>query len=72
MDISSSTLRNFSKCCTSCQRLNGHGLKSHRSKFLCSHSSFEIELQATTTSMMLIPFEFGELALQELLNISES
>jgi hypothetical protein len=47
-------------------------VRSHIGQISVFPFPFEIELQATTTSMMLIPLEFGELALQELFNISES
>ncbi len=45
-------------------------VRSHIGQISVFPFPFEIELQANTTSMMLIPFEFGELALQELFNIS--
>jgi len=47
-------------------------VRSHIGQISVFPFPFEIELQATTTSMMLIPFKFGEFALQELFNISES
>jgi hypothetical protein len=48
-------------------------VRSHIGQISVFPFPFEIELQATTTTrMMLIPFEFAELALQELFNISES
>jgi hypothetical protein len=40
-------------------------VRSHIGQISVFPFPFEIELQATTTSMMLIPLEFGELALQE-------
>jgi hypothetical protein len=46
-------------------------VRSHIAQISVFPFPFEIELQATT-SMMLIPFKFGEFALQKLFNISES